>query len=181
MTAPPPHAISIRPGTPADAAVLTRLAATSYADTFLADNDEQDMALFMAEAFHEDVQRAELADARRLVLLAEHDGEAVGYAMLREGPAPGHVGEVDAIEIARLYVDRRWIGAGVGASLMQRCLEEAEHRGRRVVWLGVWEHNPRAIAFYRRWGFVKTGTQPYQLGRDLQTDHVMARPVAREG
>ena len=63
---------------------------------------------------------------------------------------------------------------------MQRCLDEAAARGRRTVWLGVWEHNARAIAFYRRWGFTDVGSQPFQLGADLQTDRVMSRRVAGE-
>jgi ribosomal protein S18 acetylase RimI-like enzyme len=101
--------------------------------------------------------------------------------MLREGPAPAAVGEAPAIEIARLYASRRWIGAGVGAALMQRCLDDAAARGCGTVWLGVWERNARAIAFYERWGFTRVGSQSFQLGSDLQTDHVMARRAGREG
>jgi ribosomal protein S18 acetylase RimI-like enzyme len=64
---------------------------------------------------------------------------------------------------------------------MQRCLGEAASRRRRTIWLGVWERNARAIAFYRRWGFADVGSQPFRLGTDLQTDRVMARRVAEEG
>lgn len=174
-------AITIRHASVDDAAALTRLAATSFADTFAADNDPGDMATYMSEAFGEEVQRAELLDDRLVVMIADCGGEPAGYAMLREGPADESVNATDAIEVARLYADRRWIGAGVGAALMQRCLDEAAARGRSTVWLGVWEHNTRAITFYRRWGFLQTGTHAFVLGGDHQTDHVMARPVAMEG
>lgn len=173
-------AIAIRRASVDDAAMLARLAAASFADTFAADNDAHDMATYMAEAFGEAQQRAELCDDRLLVMIADVAGDVAGYAMLREGPADECVGVTDAIEVARLYADRRWIGAGVGAALMQACLEAAAARGRSTIWLGVWEHNARAIAFYRRWGFVQKGTHPFVLGRDHQTDHVMARPVAME-
>jgi ribosomal protein S18 acetylase RimI-like enzyme len=43
--------------------------------------------------------------------------------------------------------------------------------------LGVWEHNPRALAFYKRWGFEIVGRQAFLLGQDLQQDFVMVRPV----
>jgi ribosomal protein S18 acetylase RimI-like enzyme len=64
---------------------------------------------------------------------------------------------------------------------MQACLTEAESAGCDLIWLGVWEHNPRAIGFYRKWGFRQVGAQRFQLGAELQTDLVMARQVASNG
>ena len=172
--------VTTRAAMPRDAALLATLAATTFSDSFAADNTPEDMALYMAGAFGESIQHAELSDPRNIVFLAEQNGEAVGYAMLHQGPAPDVVSGVDPIEIARLYATKRWIGAGIGAALMQRCLDEAAARDQRTIWLGVWEHNARAIAFYRRWGFVDIGAQPFMLGRDMQTDRVMARRVAEE-
>jgi ribosomal protein S18 acetylase RimI-like enzyme len=172
--------ITIRDATPADAWRLATLAAEAFSDTFGPDNTPGDMAEYLAKAFGESVQRGELDDPRNTVFLAERGSDLVGYAMLREGDAPGVVGDAGAIEIVRLYSFTRWIGSGVGAALMQRCLDEAAARGRRTVWLGVWEHNARAIAFYRRWGFTDVGSQSFQLGTDLQTDRVMSRRVAGE-
>ena len=81
------------------------------------------------------------------------------------------------IEIVRFYARTRWIGRGVGRGLMEAVLREARARGHDRVWLGVWERNERAIAFYKKWGFIKVGSQPFQLGNDIQTDLVMARVV----
>ena len=170
--------IVLRRATPADATLLAALARTAFDDTFGAANDPADMTAYLAKAFGEAVQRAELADPRNTVFFAEREGTPVGYAMLREGDAPLGVDDDDVLEIARLYSFKRWIGSGVGAALMQHCLDEASRRGRRTIWLGVWEHNTRAIVFYRRWGFADVGAQPFQLGTDLQTDRVMARRVA---
>jgi GNAT superfamily N-acetyltransferase len=172
-----PPAPAIRCAVPADAARLAVLAETSFVDTFGADNRPEDMAAYLATAFGAALQRAELEDAACTVYLAEDRGEALGYAMVREGAAPACVGSGNALEIARLYAVRRWIGAGVGAALIQQSLREAEARGRDTLWLGVWERNARAIAFYERWGFAHVGSQPFTLGSDVQTDHVMARRV----
>jgi ribosomal protein S18 acetylase RimI-like enzyme len=100
--------------------------------------------------------------------------------MLRERAAPSVVGMEDALEIARLYARKRALGSGVGAALMQRALAEAAGRGKDAVWLGVWEHNLRAIGFYEAWGFHRCGTQPFVLGSDVQTDFIMVRRIARE-
>jgi GNAT superfamily N-acetyltransferase len=172
--------VTTRLATPADAALLASLGATAFSDTFAADNTPENMALYLAGAFSEAIQRAELANARNVVIFAEQDGDVVGYAMLRDHPAPNSPAGVDAIEIARLYATKRLIGAGVGSTLMQRCLDEAVARGKRVIWLAVWERNPRAIAFYQRWGFADAGTQFFMLGHDQQTDRVMMRAVSGE-
>lgn len=180
MTVDTLSAITIRRATPADARLLATLGAQAFIDTFAADNTPDDMSVYLAEAFGESIQRAEIDDSRNTVYVAERGRDTIGYATLREGEAPRSVGDSDAIEIARLYSFKRWIGSGVGAALMQRCLDEAASRGRRTIWLGVWEHNTRAIAFYRRWGFADVGAKSFQLGADLQTDRVMARRVAAE-
>lgn len=173
--------IALRRAGPADAAALACFAARAFTDTFAAQNTPEDMAVYLAEAFGDAQQRAELTDPRCTVFLAERDGEIVGYAMLRDGPPPDCVPDASAIEIARLYAGQRWIGAGIGALLMQRCLVEAAARGRRTIWLGVWERNVRAIGFYQRWHFSVVGSQPFQLGSDRQNDRVMTRRVALEG
>ena len=59
---------------------------------------------------------------------------------------------------------------------MGACLEEAAGGGYETLWLGVWEHNLRAIAFYRRWGFETVGSHTFLLGSDEQTDLIMVRP-----
>ncbi|MEO8336102.1 MAG: GNAT family N-acetyltransferase [bacterium] len=167
--------ITVRQATPSDAALLAELAATAFSDSFAADNSAEDMALYMDKAFGEDIQRAELSDPRRVVYLAEKDREVVGYTMLHEGPVPESIGDDDALEIARFYAVKHMIGTGVGATLMQRCVDDATALGKQTLWLAVWSRNTRAIAFYQRWGFVEVGSQTFMLGRDRQADLVMAR------
>jgi ribosomal protein S18 acetylase RimI-like enzyme len=173
----------IRPATVSDAPALATFAAEAFADTFAADNTPDDMAAYVAGAFGEAQQRVELSDAANVVLLAERADELAGYAMLRDGAVPRgavSVNLADAMEIARLYAGRRWIGTGIGAALMQACLDLAIARQRQWIWLGVWERNARAIGFYARWGFTDVGSQSFQLGADRQTDRIMARRLAAQ-
>ena len=44
-----------------------------------------------------------------------------------------------------------------------------------AIWLGVWEENNKAIAFYKRHGFEVFGSHPFKLGGDLQRDLLMKR------
>lgn len=180
MRDPDPSPIVTRVARPDDAALLAELGAATFRETFEAANTPEDFAAYMGAAFGEAIQRAELEDPDTTVFFAERGGETEGYVMLRERKPPASIAVDDALEIARLYARRRSLGRGVGASLMQCALAEAAGRGKEAVWLGVWDRNERAIRFYESWGFHRSGTQPFLLGTDLQTDLVMVRRIARE-
>jgi GNAT superfamily N-acetyltransferase len=171
--------VRVRRATDRDAELLARLGAETFSETFGPDNTPQDMAAYLTASFSPEIQAAELADASSVFLLAEAGEIAAGYVRLREGPAPPAITGSRPIEIVRFYARAPWIGRGLGAILMEACLREAERRGCGTLWLDVWEKNPRARRFYRKWGFVEVGTQPFQLGDDIQTDLLMQRPVGK--
>ncbi|MEE6176265.1 GNAT family N-acetyltransferase [Mycobacterium sp. 050134] len=112
-----------------------------------------------------------LADPRRAILTARHDGRIVGYAML--------VRDADAAELSKIYVLPDYHGAGISAALMDRTLATARRWGIRRVWLGVNQQNQRAQRFYTKSGFAVDGTRTFRVGTRLENDYVMARALAR--
>jgi len=165
----------IHRATAADAAVLAALAERTFRDTFAAVNTPEDMAAHAAASYGADKQRAEIESERIRTLLIECDGICAGYAQLRIGPAPECVQADRAVELWRFYIDRDWIGRGLAPLLMDAVDAEAVALDANTLWLGVWERNPRAIAFYRKRGFVEVGAHVFQLGADAQTDLIMQR------
>jgi ribosomal protein S18 acetylase RimI-like enzyme len=63
---------------------------------------------------------------------------------------------------------------------MDAARDAAREMGGRTIWLGVWEHNPRAISFYEKVGFRDAGAADFFVGPDRQTDRIMviALPVS---
>lgn len=175
-----PHPLAVRVATVADAARVAELARRTFVETFGAQNSAANMAAYVAATFGERLQAAELQDPRLITLLGDLEGVPVAYAQLRAGDAPACVTGIAPIELARFYVDSSWHGRGVAAQLMHAVVGTAAAQGARTLWLGVWEHNHRAIAFYRRHGFHDVGAHPFVLGDDVQTDRLMQRPVAGE-
>jgi ribosomal protein S18 acetylase RimI-like enzyme len=155
----------IRRASLGDAARLAELAARTFHDTFAVHNRAEDMDAYMSTAYGEAIQREELADRDRITLLVEENGVLIGYAQLRLS--------IPEIEIGRFYVDRGYHGRGIAQSLMNAIFDLARDLGATRIWLGVWERNARAIAFYEKCGFRDCGSQPFLLGSDLQTDRVM--------
>ena len=170
--------LALRAATPADAARLTAFGRRLFEETFAPHNTPEDMAIYLAEAFGEAKQREELLEPGATCWIAEDaSGAPAGYVRLRMGAAHPGVRANRPAELSRLYADRAHHGRGVGAALLARCIEEARRQGADVLWLGVWEHNVRAIAFYEKHGFRAVGEQAFTLGRDVQRDLVMQLPL----
>lgn len=172
---------AIRRATRADAAALAELAAGTFADTYAAHNDPADMAAHIGANYGESRQAEELADPAASYLLAELDGRIIGYAYIIAGRRPDGIPLDAPVELARFYVASDWHGRGVAQHLMAACVAEARRGGGRTFWLGVWQENPRAIAFYRKAGFRIVGTTSFRLGSQVQDDHVMTLSLEQTG
>ena len=169
---------TVRTATPADAALVAAFGARTFHDTFAADNNPDDMAAHLAEAFGVAQQTAELTSADYITLLGYVGDELAAFAQVRRHDAPDCVVGPEPIELHRFYVDQAWHGRGVAAQLMAAAVGAVRAFGGRTVWLSVWEHNARARAFYMKCGFVQTGTAEFWLGPDCQTDHILQRALA---
>lgn len=171
--------ISIRHASVDDIQLLIALGQKTFYDTFAEANTKDNMDLYLEKNFNNAQVRSEIDDADNIFLIAESGDTPAGYAKLRKGSVPPELNGRHAIEIERLYVTKELIGKNAGRQLMDRCLATARDLGFTTVWLGVWEHNPRAIAFYRKCGFEKFGSHPFMLGTDLQTDHLMKKDFSQ--
>jgi ribosomal protein S18 acetylase RimI-like enzyme len=170
--------VTIRRGVAADAELLAEFAARTFSDTFAAANRPEDIAAYLPAAYGVPQQSSELADPDVVTLIAHDANETLAaYAMLRRGPIPDAVPNDAAIEVWRFYVDRPWHGSGLAQRLISAVHTTAASFGARTLWLGVWEKNDRAIAFYEKCGFRIVGEQDFWVGADRQTDHIMVAPV----
>ncbi|MFM8910840.1 MAG: GNAT family N-acetyltransferase [Gemmatimonadota bacterium] len=169
--------VTIRRATVADAAALAAFGAKSFADTFGAFHTPADLAMHLAEAFGVAQQTAELEDPATVTLFAEIDGALAGFTQVYAGAVPECVTGPAPIEIKRFYIDTPWHGQGVAQRLIDAAYALGRERRAQTVWLGVWEHNPRAIAFYRRQGFTQVGAHTFMVGTDATTDLLFARPL----
>lgn len=169
--------LTIRRGTLQDGALLSELGARTFCETFAVDNTPEDLAAYIATSFNVAQQTAELEDPASTFLIAEVDGHAAGYARLNDGEPAKSVAGANPVELVRLYVSREWLGRGIGEQLMRACIDEARQAGHETIWLGVWERNERAQAFYRKWNFRAVGEHMFQLGSDRQRDILMERTL----
>jgi ribosomal protein S18 acetylase RimI-like enzyme len=162
----------IKPARATDADLIADMSRETFYDTFAEFNTEDDMHKFLSEQFTKEQLIAEVNAAGNLFLIAYDDGQPAGYIFLKDAVHP-HIPNENAVEISRIYVRKSFIGKGIGKALMQAAVSHAIAEHKTFIWLGVWEHNQRAINFYTSFGFEKFAEQDFILGNDVQRDWVM--------
>ncbi|HKN94111.1 MAG TPA: GNAT family N-acetyltransferase [Thermoleophilaceae bacterium] len=101
--------------------------------------------------------------------VAEHDGQMVGYVILRPA-TEGYAADRPIAGLAHvwhLFVRRAWWGSGVASGLLSAGLAGAAERGYDSARLWTPRLNARARAFYRREGWRETGEETYAPRLDL--------------
>jgi diamine N-acetyltransferase len=169
---------SLRQATKEDAALIADISRQTFYDSFAADNTEENMTKFLNEQFTKGRLMLEVGAPGNTFFLAYDAQNVAGYIKLREGKKAEDLHPSTSIEIARLYVLKEYIGKGLGKILMQAALNEAREKQKEWIWLGVWEHNLRAIQFYTAWGFQKFGECDFLLGDDVQHDWLMKKNLS---
>ncbi|MBD2700839.1 GNAT family N-acetyltransferase [Spirosoma sp. BT702] len=162
----------ISTATLADVSALAALSATTMREAFGPPHNPVELVeQYIAQALTEPILNQELVDPRCAFFLASSsDGTPVGYAKLRRHAPPRRMQERNAIEIQRIYLLQSQIGQGQGRRLMEHCLDWAREQKAEAVWLGVWECNKRALAFYEKMGFERFSYHYFQFGSERQRD-----------
>lgn len=167
--------ILIRYASAEDAELIADLSRKTFYETFGYVNTKENMDKFMNEQFTHEKLMKEVTEPGNTFLIAYDGDQPVGYARMREGQKFPEFNDKDSIEIARIYVVNTSIGTGVGQQLMRQCIFIAKELKKEIIWLGVWEKNPRAIGFYSKWGFEKFNEHNFLLGDDLQKDWLLMK------
>lgn len=161
----------LRPATLADADTLVDIGRRSFAETFGHLYTPENLAAFL-ENHTRAGWEAELADPGYAVVIAEADGQAVGYAKLAPPKLPIPVRE-PAIELRQFYVLAGWQGSGLAARMMEWVIATARERHARDIHLSVFVDNARARRFYERYGFERVGTYAFMVGGHADEDDIM--------
>ena len=152
---------------------LQNIGRKTFEETFSESNSEENMRNYLEEGFSKEKLTAELKNKDSEFYFATLKDEVIGYLKVNFGESQTELKDSKALEIERIYVSKEFHGKSVGQILYDKAIEIAKQKGSEYVWLGVWEHNPRAISFYKKNGFVAFDKHVFRLGDDEQTDIMM--------
>jgi diamine N-acetyltransferase len=165
--------ISLRKANSNDQKDLLHLARTAFLQAFSAGNKPENVTAYLNEAFTIEQFESEFENSASTFFVAEIGGELVGYMKVNFTPAQTDIQDPDSLEIARLYVLEEYLGSGLGKQLLEKGIAFAKENQKKYLWLGVWEHNSRAIRFYEKNGFRIFGSHPFPFGDEIQNDFLM--------
>ncbi|RFS15443.1 GNAT family N-acetyltransferase [Emticicia sp. C21] len=167
----------IRLATLADAPNLRELSEITFRDTYTAHNTSENMERHVAKNFSLNQIETELQDSTNQYVVCEDGQNLIAFVKLVKNHSTKGLLEEKVVEIERIYVRKEFHGQQLGRKLIDFCTDWAKGQRFEVIWLGVWEHNPNAIKFYEKMGYVRFGEHTFTLGDDVQTDFVMKRYI----
>lgn len=165
--------LSIQKCTTSDAPLLTDISRDTFIAAFEAQNDPDDFKNYIETAFNETQLQNEINSDGTSFYFVYDSTELVGYFKVNIGKSQSDIKDENSMELERIYVLGGNQGKGIGAWILDQVIALAKNKALDYLWLGVWEHNPRAIKFYLDNGFTKFGTHPYFIGKDKQTDWLL--------
>lgn len=156
---------------------LLQIARQTFIEAFASDNNPLDFEKYINTAFTKEQLIRELNNKDTSFYLTYVDEVLVAYIKINENDAQSDIKAEEALELERIYVIADYQGKKIGEWLLNTVRDIAVKQEKTYMWLGVWEENVRAIAFYEAHGFYKFDTHPYYIGTDKQTDWLMRLDV----
>lgn len=169
--------VNIREASNAELETLQQISKSTFAETFSIHNSEENMRKYLRDNLSLEKLGEEMRNPKSSFYFVEMKGTVVGYLKLNVGVAQNEWKEDSGMEIERIYVLKEYQGHKIGQILFEKAISMARSMEMQYVWLGVWEKNERAIAFYTKNGFKVVGQHLFKLGDDVQMDYMMKRTL----
>jgi diamine N-acetyltransferase len=169
--------ISIRECTHEDLFILQKISEETFYETFKDQNSPENMKAYLKRAFNLNQLEKELSNISSRFFFIYLNNEVAGYLKVNTNEAQSEEMGDEALEIERIYIKDHFQKHGLGQSLYNKAIEVAVEHNKKKIWLGVWERNENAIAFYKKMGFVQTGTHSFYMGDEEQIDMIMTKTI----
>jgi ribosomal protein S18 acetylase RimI-like enzyme len=151
---------------------LKEIALQTFTQSFFHLNTPENFNAYVSEAFDEETLTQEINSPGTLFYFIYFQSRLAGYFKINIHSSSRPETDINAMELQRIYLLNQFQGTGLGSRMLAFVMDKAKANNCRTIWLGVWEHNVKAIRFYENHGFIKTGEHTFLLGQDPQTDYI---------
>ena len=160
-----------------DLQTLQEVSIETFNETFKDQNSPENMKAYLERAFSLEQLERELSNRYSQFLFVYFDNEVAGYLKVNRNDAQSEKMGEQSLEIERIYIKSQFQKHGLGKYLLNQAIEIANELHKKEIWLGVWEKNENAIAFYKKMGFVQTGTHSFYMAEEEQLDYIMTKTL----
>ena len=169
--------IKIKKCTYDDLEMLQEISIETFNDTFKDQNSSENMKAYLERAFDTKQLEKELSNRFSQFFFVYFNEAVAGYLKVNTNEAQSEEMGYESLEIERIYIKNEFQKHGLGKYLLNKAIEIAMERNKKKIWLGVWEKNENAIAFYKKMGFVHTDSHSFYMGDEEQIDHIMTKTL----
>lgn len=131
---------------------LQEISIETFTDTFEKENSEENMKAYLDKSCTKEQLEKELKTPGAAFFYLYVERNLAGYLKMNQGEAQTESIDDNGLEIERIYIRVGYKRQGLGTALLNKAFDIAEKNFRTSVWLGVWEHNQPALAFYQKNG-----------------------------
>lgn len=156
---------------------LQEISYETFHETFKDQNSPENMSSYLERAFNIKQVEKELANPYSQFFFVYVNEEVAGYLKVNTNEAQSEEMGDDTLEIERIYIKNKFQKHGLGKYLFNKAVQLAQKLKKTKIWLGVWEKNDNAIAFYTKMGFIQTGSHSFYMGNEEQTDFIMTKSL----
>jgi diamine N-acetyltransferase len=167
--------IKIEKCTLKDSHQLQEVSCETFSETFKNQNTAENMNAYLEKAFNLQQLEKELSNPSSQFFFIYLSNELAGYLKINLNDAQSEEMSDEYLEIERIYIKSHFHYLGLGKSLLNKAMDIAMEFSKKKIWLGVWEKNENAIAFYKKLGFVQTGSHFFYMGDEEQMDIIMTK------
>ncbi|MBT2673961.1 GNAT family N-acetyltransferase [Streptomyces sp. ISL-14] len=160
-----------------DSRELQEISYETFNETFKHQNSPENMIAYLERAFNLKQLEKELSNISSEFFFVYFKNEVAGYLKVNTNDAQTEEMGDESLEIERIYIKNKFQKHGLGKYLLNKAIEIAMERNKKKIWLGVWEKNENAIAFYKKIGFVQTGAHSFYMGDEEQIDIIMTKTL----
>ena len=157
---------------------LQNISKKTFEETFSVFNSRENMEIYLHKSFSKEKLNHELLDENSEFYFASFNNDIIGYLKINFGFSQTELRGNKALEIERIYVLKAYQGKNIGQKLYEKAIEIAIQKNLDYIWLGVWEENEKAVAFYKKNGFIEFDKHIFYLGNDKQTDLMMRKNLS---
>ncbi|MGG0738938.1 GNAT family N-acetyltransferase [Niallia taxi] len=169
--------ITIKKCTVEDVNMLQEISYETFNETFKDQNSPENMTAYLVVAFTIEQLKTELKNTSSHFFFVFVNTEIAGYLKVNIDDAQSEAMGAESLEVERIYVKSQYQKLGLGKQLFNKALDVSRQLNKKKIWLGVWEKNENAIAFYKRIGFVQTGSHSFYMGEEEQIDFIMTKTI----
>ena len=146
----------------------------AFGDLF---NDKNELNEYLDYTYAQDKITRSLEKENNIFFLAFIENVAVGFAKVKKYSLNEQIESVAQMELQKIYVLPYYHGIGVGSALMQAVIDLANEISPDYIWLDTHISNTKAIRFYEKNGFKKTGKYYFTIGSQPFEYYLMSMPV----